>query len=93
MVKDVFRKIKENKMEKAKTQRMDLIKSGLIWSKEADKSKDKIMLRFINAEEKMRAGTMSRKPFMKSAAQKLPTGLMTQPKRWSLTRHTGVRRT
>ena len=46
-------------MEKAKTQPMDLIKSGLVWSKAADKSNDQkceqffrkleVMLHFINA--------------------------------------------
>ena len=40
MVKDVLRKIKDKEMEKAKTQPMDLMKSGLTWSKAADKFND-----------------------------------------------------
>ena len=90
MVKDVLRKIKDKEMEKAKTQPMDLIKSGLVWSKAADKSNDQkceqffrkleVMLHFINAEENMRVGTLSRERFMEAVVQKLPSGLMIQPK-------------
>ena len=61
MVKDVLRKMKDNEMEKAKTQSMNLMKSGLTWSKAADKSNYQkceqffrnleVMLPFISADE------------------------------------------